>query len=211
MKLRFAVLCALAFAVACRSGRPPAGAQEAPLSALTATTNEDAMRELLARRAAFAGARSYMRVRATSNGKSQSFRAQLQVDAKGRMLLTAYTPVNTSAMRLYADGDRVTLYNDLERTKQEGSSAELAKSVGFFAPSLTPAELALLIIGYPPSPSAGKFVTTPAGLASASVGDLSITYDPPQFPPVHVVVERPGQKLEIEHLELVASDAKVAP
>jgi len=211
MKRRAAVLLALALAAACRSGRPPAGAVESPMAALTSTTKEDAMRELLARRAAFAGARSYMRVRATSGEKSQSFRAQLQVDANGRMLLTAYTPVNTSAMRLYADGDRVTLYNDLERTKQEGSAAELAKSVGFFAPSLTPAELALLIVGIPPSASAAQFDVTPAGLARAATGDVVITYDPPRFPPAHVVVERPGQKLEIEHLELVASDAKVAP
>jgi hypothetical protein len=209
MKSRAAFVCALALVAACRSGRPPAGAVEAPMPALNATTNEDAMRELLARRAAFTGARSYMRVRATSGEKSQSFRAQLQVDANGRMLLTAYTPVNTSAMRLYADGGRVTLYNDVERTKQEGSAAELAKSVGFFAPSLTPAELALLVMGLPVSSAA--YVTTPAGLARATSGDVVITYDPPRFPPTHVTVERPGQKLEIEHLELVTSDAKVAP
>lgn len=211
MKRRAAVLLALALAAACRSGRPPAGATESPMAALTATTSDDAMRELLARRAAFAGARSYMRVRATSGEKTQSFRAQLQVDANGRMLLTAYTPVNTSAMRLYADGDRVTLFNDLERTKQEGTAAQLAKSIGFFAPSLTPAELALLVIGIPPSASAAKFVTTPEGLARATTGDVVITYDPARFPPSHVTVERPGQKLEIEHLELVTSDAKVAP
>jgi hypothetical protein len=210
MKRRAAVLLALALAAACRTARPPAGAHEAPIAPLTATTKEDAMRELLARRAQFAGARSFMRVRATSGANVQSFRAQLQVDAHGRMLLTAYTPVNTSAMRLYADGDQVVLHNDLERTTQRGTAAELAKSIGFFAPSLTPAELGMLVMGVPPSPSLGYDVT-PSGLARATSGDVVVTYDPPAFPPTHVTVERPGQKLEIEHLELVSSDANVQP
>jgi hypothetical protein len=42
--------------------------------------------------------RSLMRVRATTNGKTQSFRAALRCDER-RMELIAYTPVGTTALR----------------------------------------------------------------------------------------------------------------
>ena len=62
----------------------------------------EAMAQLRARRANFAGLRSLMRVRATTNGKTQSFRAQLAVQDGRRMELIAYTPVGTTALTLKA-------------------------------------------------------------------------------------------------------------
>lgn len=212
MKRIAGVLALLALTLAsCRTVRPPAGAHEGPIAALTSTNADDALRQLSARRAQFAGARSFVRIRATSGDNVQTFRGQLQLDAAGHMLLTAYTPLNTSAMRLYAEGDRVTLYNDLNGTKKSGSAAEVAKSVGFFTPSLLPSDLALLLLGLPPSANAATYVTSANGLARATAGDVVVTYDPAVFPPQHVTVERPGQKLEVEHLELVTSDATVQP
>lgn len=70
-----AVLLAAALLAACRTGRPD-GVAVAPL---TATSPEEAMQQLRARRAGFEGLRSLMRVRATTNGKTQSFRAQLAI------------------------------------------------------------------------------------------------------------------------------------
>ena len=69
---------------------------------------DEAMQQLRARRANFRGMRSLMRVRATTNGKTQSFRAQLAVHDARRMELIAYTPVGTTALKMKADGDRIT-------------------------------------------------------------------------------------------------------
>jgi predicted TIM-barrel fold metal-dependent hydrolase len=93
---RLAVIFAItAFLFSCKSTRP-AGVPVAPL---TATTPEEAMAQLRARRESFGGVRSLMRVRATTNGKTQSFRAQLAVHDARRMELTAYTPGRKSVMR----------------------------------------------------------------------------------------------------------------
>ena len=83
----FVVLCCCALA-ACRTTKP-AGV-ETPITSLDAGATE----------------RSLMRVKATTGDRSQSFRAQLLASPKA-MLLTAYTPIGTSAVRLYAAGDRV--------------------------------------------------------------------------------------------------------
>ena len=72
-----------------------------------------------------------MRVRATSGGKTQSFRALLEY-SPGAMLLTAYTPLGTSAMRLYASGDRVLFLNDAENTTWSGTPEEFAVPGGPF-------------------------------------------------------------------------------
>ena len=133
-----------------------------------------------------------MRIRATTGERTQSFRAQLLASPKA-MLLTAYTPVGTSAMRLYAAGDRVVFLNDLENTSWSGTPAEFSASFGFFGDA-TPVEMAQLILGHH---------------EVSRVGDVTIAYDRPDFPPKHVTVSHQNQRLEIDHLESVYTTAEV--
>ncbi|MEO8033699.1 MAG: hypothetical protein ABI837_04655 [Acidobacteriota bacterium] len=209
--------------VACRTARP--AGNEGPVSPLAAPDRIAAFSELQARRAGFTGARSLMRIRATAGDKTQSFRAQLQVDRAQRMQLTAYTPVGTTALTLFADGDRVIFLNAIEQTAWTGSASEFARSFGFFG-SLAPSEMAMLLLGLPArsAPDAkvldagtfggGKgliYDVTPTGLSQASIetdDDLVVVhYDPPAQPPQHVSVDHGAEKLEIEHLEIATSDA----
>src|SRR4029077_5310206 len=80
-------LAALLLVAACRSTRVGEGP---PLAPLTSTTEPEAARQLVERRAHFAGERSLIRLR-FPNG--QSARAQLQVDSALRMLLPGFPPV----------------------------------------------------------------------------------------------------------------------
>ncbi|PYQ32253.1 MAG: hypothetical protein DMF57_13845, partial [Acidobacteria bacterium] len=74
-----------------------------PLTSLTSSNASDAAQQLAARRSQFRGERSLIRLR-LPNGVSA--RAQLQVDPSLRMMLTVYTPIGTTAARLYsAAGD----------------------------------------------------------------------------------------------------------
>lgn len=182
----------------CRTARPVGD----PIAPLTATSAEEAMTQLRARRAAFREVRSLMRVRTTADGKTQSFRAQLAVHDRNRMELIAYTPVGTTALILKADGDRVTIDNRINDTEWEGSAADLARSLGFLGTSLDPAETAMLIIGIPPRDDL-QYEVDAAGLRSASTADLTATFDPPSFPAKHVVITRGANRVEIEHLEVV--------
>jgi hypothetical protein len=195
---RAAVVVALALLVSCRTGRPD-GVAIAPL---TATTAEEAMQQLRARRAEFDGLRSLMRVRATTNGKTQSFRAQLAIEDARRMQLTAYTPVGTTALTLKANGDDVSVQNRIENSEWEGSANDLARSFGFLGAGLTPAEVAMLIAGIPPRDDL-QYETDAAGLRRASFGDVVVVFDPPSFPAKSVVVTRGQDRVEIEHLEVV--------
>lgn len=130
-----------------------------------------------------------MRIRATSGDKTETFRALLEY-SPGAMLLTAYTPLGTSAMRLYSSGDRVLFLNDLENTSWSGTPAEFAASFGFF--DATPVTMAELILG-----------------RRTSAPGVNITYEPASFPPKHVVVTHGNQRLDIEHLESVYTNAPV--
>jgi len=138
-----------------------------------------------------------MRVRAGQ----QSFKAQLRVQGD-RMELTVYTPFNTSAAMLYADGDRVTFLNNLQRTQWQGSASELAGSLGLFASR--PSDLALLILGFPAT--TGTYDATPSGLAHATLGSIDATFDPPSLPAKHVVIEHRSQRVEFEQLDVAATD-----
>jgi len=150
------------------------------------------MQQLRARRASFDGARSLMRVRATTNGKTQSFRAQLAVHDAQRMELVAYTPVGTTALTLKADGERIT------------SDPEVAPEAFAFlrASGVTPAEIAMLILGLPPRDGL-QYEVEPGGLTRASFGDVVVAFTPPAFPAQNVIVTRGNDRVEIEHLEVV--------
>jgi hypothetical protein len=182
---RFALVLLLTI-VACRTGLP-AGAPVSPLSALTV---DNAITQLRARRAEFRGMRSLMRVRATRNGQTQSFRAQLVVHNARRMELIAYTPVGTTAMTMKADGDRVTT----DPAVPPGSFDFLRAS------GLVPAEVGMLILGLPPRDDL-QIEVTPAGISAATSEGITVTFDPPAFPAKHVIVTRGSERIEIEHLE----------
>ena len=173
-----------------------------------AASPEEALRILDTRGAELQGARSLMRIRATNGDRVQSFKAQLQIDAHA-MLLSAYTPLNTTAMRVYADDNGVVFTNDLEHAAWQGSAADFARNFGFFG-ELAPRDAAKMLLGFPAS-RAASYDATPMGLARASAGDVTITYAPPSFPPSRVTVVRGAQKLEIESLGTVASSDRVEP
>jgi hypothetical protein len=160
------------------------------------------MVELQQRRAEFRGARGLARIRTTTREGTQSFRAQIHVPNDSRVELTAYTPVGTVAATLVADRDRVT-FRETGKQAWSGNARELAGAFGIFGAALTPAELALLILGLPPREGL-EYVAAPGGLASANVGDLAVTFDPAVYPPQHVVVQRGAERVEIEFLELGA-------
>jgi len=204
--MRRAVVLLIALLAACRTARP--AGEETPVAPLTSTSPADAARQLTARRAQLTGERSLLRIRATNGDRSQSFRAQLQIDSSNRMLLTAYTPLGTTAIRLYADASEVTFINDLEGTWWHGTAADFANSFGFFG-TTSPYSMALLIAGLP-AEGPITYDYAAGGLARANVGDVSVTCDPPSYPPKNVTIARGSQKLEIETLESAMTTASVA-
>ncbi|HVE71575.1 MAG TPA: DUF3261 domain-containing protein [Thermoanaerobaculia bacterium] len=155
----------------------------------------DAAAQLRAFRESFPGMRSLMRVRATTNGRTQSFRAQLVVHDARRMELIAYTPVGTTALKMKADGDRIT------------TDPPVAPDAFAFlrAAELTPAETGMLLLGLPPRDDMQVEVQA-SGLAAATAGGISVVYDPPAFPAKRVVVTRGADRIEIEHEEVVRED-----
>jgi hypothetical protein len=201
-----AVVLLIALLAACRTARP--AGEESPIAPLTSTTPADAARQLSVRRAQLTGERSLLRIRATNGDRSQSFRAQLQIDNSNRMLLTAYTPLGTTAIRLYADASEITFINDLEGTWWHGSASDFASSFGFFG-AASPYSMALQIAGLP-AEGPITYDYSAAGLSRANVGDVVVTYDPAAYPPKHVTIARGAQKLEIETLESATTTASVA-
>jgi hypothetical protein len=136
--------------------------------------------------------RSLMRVRATTNGKTQSFRAQLAVHDAQRMELVAYTPVGTTALKMKAEG--LSLITEPEVAP---ASFDFLRDAG-----LTPAETGMLLLGLPPRDDM-QMQSAPTGLASASAGGIRVVYDPPAFPARSVVVTRGDDRIEIVHEEVV--------
>jgi hypothetical protein len=204
--MRRAFVLLIALLAACRTARP--AGEETSVAPLTSTSPSDAARQLTARRAQLTGERSLLRIRATNGDRSQSFRAQLQIDNSNCMLLTAYTPLGTTAIRLYADASEVTFINDLEGTWWHGTAAEFANSFGFFG-AASPYSMALLIAGLPvEGPITYDYAA--AGLSRATIGDVVVTYEPPSYPPKHVTIVRGAQKLEIETIESATTTASVA-
>jgi hypothetical protein len=178
----------LSCALSCATSRPGG----VPLAPLTATTPEEAMAQLRAQRDAFRETRSLMRVRATTNGKTQSFRAQLVVHDSTRMELIAYTPVGTTALKLRANGNDIV-----------SDPVAAPESFAFLrGAELTPAETAMLILGIPPRDDL-QYDVDAAGLRSVRLTEVTVTFDPPAFPARRVVITRGDDRVEIEHLEVV--------
>jgi Protein of unknown function (DUF3261) len=189
MKSAVALLTAALLVTACRSTRPSGS----PVAPLTSTTVEQTTAQLRERRASFQGMKSLMRVRATTNGKTQSFRAQLIVHDARRMELIAYTPVGTTALKMKAEGDRVT-----SEPAVPPESFDFLRSAG-----ITPAETAMLILGLPPRDDLPVTIAA-GGIAHATAGGITAEFKPPAFPAKSVVITRGNDRIEIEHLEVVA-------
>ena len=172
---------------ACRTGRP-AGGEVPPLNA---TSVEDARQQLRERRANFRGMSSLMRVRATRNRQTQSFRAHLTVHDARRMEMTVFTPLGTAALVMKADGDVIT-----STPPVPPSSFDFLRTSG-----LTPAEVGMLLLGLPPRDGL-DIDYAPTGIAGARSEDISVTFDPAAFPEKRVVVTRGSDRVEIEHIEV---------
>jgi hypothetical protein len=182
----------------CRTARPTGE----PLAPLTATTPEEARAQLQERRAAFHGVESLMRIRATTRGETQSFRATLAIEDARSMRLTAFTPVGTTALTLESVGDHVRLKNFIEHSEWEGPARDLGRTLGLFGSELLPSEMAMLLTGLPPRDDL-DYRFEAAGLAGAAFGGMTVTFDPPSFPARRVTVLRGADRIEIEHLEIV--------
>jgi len=188
MRRSFALI-ALFAVIACTTGRP-AGVAVVPLNASTPEAMTQLLRE---QRANFHGMKSLMRVRATVDGKTQSFRAQLIVYDDKRMELIAYTPLGTTALKMKANGTQIE------------SEPEVApRAFAFLRESgLTPAEMAMAILGLPPRDDRA-FRITASGLAQVDIGEVMAVFDPPAFPAKRVTISTMRDRIEIEHLEVVS-------
>src|SRR5437899_6343527 len=175
-----------------------------PLAPLTSTNAGEAAQQLAARRSQFSGERSLIRLR-LPNGLSA--RAQLQVDPSLRTMLTVYTPIGTTAARLYSAAGDVVFINDLQKTAWRGRATELGGALDTF----TSEAAALLMIGLPPGGDVALSYS-PTGLSRANLADIVITFDPPSYPPQHVTIARGEQRIDIDHLESVeGSETLSAP
>ncbi len=109
------------------------------------------------------------------------------------MELIVFTPVGTAALTMKADGNNIT------------SNPPVPPNTFDFlrAADLAPAEVAMLLLGIPPRDDL-QIEVAPTGIASASAGGGSVTFDPPAFPAKRVVIVRGTDRVEIEHLEVVS-------
>lgn len=121
------------------------------------------------------------------------------------MLMTVYTPLNTTAARLYVDHDQVIFLNDFESTAWRGRPSDLAGSLAAFGNT----DLALLLVGLPASNTSIAY--SPSGMQSVRLGDVNVTYQPPSYPPKIVSIDRGAQHVEIEHLDSYVDPDPVAP
>jgi hypothetical protein len=176
------------------------------LEPIVAPDAESAWQELVRLRRNFPGAQSYARVRATQGTRKQSFTARLSIDSTGRTRIDGLTPIGTTAITLWTDGRDVVYLDHFNGIYWTGTVSQLSGPLRGLA-SGTP----MLMIGLPASDARNgnvRYQLAPAGLAEAVVAgspEITVTYSPPQFPPsrVDVIVGDSGDRLEIEHLELV--------
>lgn len=192
---------------ACHTTTLPPGEELAPL---TATSPADAARQLEARRAQFEGERSLVRLHLPSASVTVTARGQLQVDRAGHMLLTIYTPLGTSAARLYAGGDQIVYLNDLQSTAWQGKASDFAGGLGLFGNTMPTDAVADLLVGLPP-PGMSSISYAATGMAEVRLPEVTITYDPPEYPPKTIRIERQGRAVEIDHLQSYADPGAVEP
>lgn len=194
-----AAIVSILVAAGCRTAKPVV---TVPFTPLQTESGDVALKQLTELRQQVKAVRSIMRIRATSKGKTQSFRAQLDVNNKGHVEFVGFTPIGTQAFKLVADNDDVVFRATGEDQAFRGSAGQMASQFGMLGTQLSPAELALLIAGLPPV-EGFIYEAEPTGLKHAIIGDLTADFDPPAFPPKKVTLQRGEDRLEVEHLELV--------
>lgn len=183
----------------CRTAAP---VNMVPFAPVQAETGDVELKQLTDLRQHLKSARSLMRIRATTKGRTQSFRAQMDVNDKGHVEFVGFTPIGTQAFKLVADNDDVVFRAVGEDEAFRGTAGQMASQFGVLGTQLRPAELALLLMGLPPV-EGFIYEAEPTGLRHAIVGDLVADFDPPVFPPKKVTIQRGEDRVEVEHLELV--------
>lgn len=192
-----------------------------PVDTLGAATPAAAWEKLSELRASFLGARAFLTIDPQGGRR---FDATLAVDADGRIALEGLSPLGTTLFGIYGDGERVLFVNERERSWWEGTFAEFAAATGLFRGIhvARPADLALLILGVPPEDAvlAGDWATSArgvryrverTGLAEVLTpgNEARVLYLPAAYPPVRVVLESAGSRLEIYHHEIIPGATEV--
>jgi hypothetical protein len=197
------------FALACRSAPRPA------IDTLGASSADEAWLRLQEHGRRFEGASSFLSIRPEG---ARRFDATLALDAEGRLSMSAISPLGTTLFRLFAEGDRVLVLNDHDKSWWRGSFAEFSERTGLFAgvPLLEAADLGRLLFGLPLAGETirqGEWRTSAQGLhyrvgrtgiEEVAAGNARIVYEPAVYPPVGVRVVAPGSSMTIEHLEIVS-------
>jgi len=102
-----------------------------------------------------------------------------------------------------ADRNHVTVVDALHGSTTEGTAEEMLAPYGFFTGGLTPAEMGMLLLGYPPRRDL-NYEMAGGGLSRATAGDIVVTFDPPSFPARHVFIDHGSDRVEIDHLEVAS-------
>jgi len=196
------------FALSCRSAPRPA------VDTLGASSADEAWLRLEEQGRRFEGASSFLSIRPDG---ARRFDATLAIDAEGRLAMSAISPVGTTLFRLFAEGDRVLVLNDHEKSWWRGSFAEFSDRTGLFAgvPLVEAADLGRLLFGLPlegetalegewrSSARGLHYRVGRSGLEEVAAGNARIVYEPAVYPPVAVRVVAPGSSMTLEHLEIV--------
>src|SRR6185295_1068987 len=66
----------------------------------------------------------------------------------------------------------------------EGNAQQMLAPYGFFTGGLTPAEMGMLLLGYPPRREL-TYETGAAGLSRAALGDIAVSFDLSAFSAQH--------------------------
>jgi hypothetical protein len=170
------ILAALAalLIIACATPRPP---DARPVAAVVATDASAEWEQLVQKRREFTGAQSYVRMRVVARGRTDSFKAQLAVDAVGHALITGYTPLGTTAFSLYDDGESVLFLDHINRAWWRGAPEQLQQIMETPVSAIRPVDLAFLMIGLPASVPSGQSqspeaLPCPAGGCSEPAGAI---------------------------------------
>lgn len=187
-----------------------------PVDTLGAANPEAAREALAMARRSFTGARAFVSIRPEG---ARRFDAALEVDPRGRVALTGFSPLGTALFRIYGDGDRVLFLNERDRTWWEGSFEEFTSRTGLFRgiPLERPADLALLLFGLPVTDqglidgSGGLGYRVARGGLSEVTGEggWRVTYRPVVFPAVSVRLEGEGSAVLVEHRETILEQTEV--
>ncbi|MFN2443027.1 MAG: SH3 domain-containing protein [Thermoanaerobaculia bacterium] len=201
-------------ALACRSAPRPA------IDTLGARSADEAWTRLEEESRRFQGASSFLSVRPEG---ARRFDATLAIDAQGRLALSAISPLGTTLFRLFAEGDRVLVLNDHEKSWWRGSFEEFSLRTGLFAgvPIVGASDLGRLLFGLPIEAetvregewrigSSGlRYRVGRTGIEEVAAGPARIFYEPAVYPPVGVRIVAPGSSMTLEHLEIVSGSGPI--